>query len=786
MIEHVIPRLWRFTRRTIGVRGLAMMSLLLAAQITLLLSLTRVVRGLDDWQGWLTLTSVFAIWLGWETGRKSINGGSGWGLGILSGVFIHWVHLSEVGQPLYRLINSILYRGRVLMDRSLSGELAQIAYEINWFTYSEALNKVFDPLLQWWGGVMVGEVAYNKVVTLLFWGILLWLLAFWSGWSLRRLENPLLTLLPQGTLLAGSYSYTGQTEFIGLAGFVGVMFLVMGVNGQYFRERGWIKRQLDYAEDLRLDALIAVSMVAVVLTVVAATSSFFSVEQFRTWYRSYFTASRSAENTRGRFGESLGIEFQEPTPEPDARLAGGLPRLHLLGSGPELEREVVMRIEVDDPAAELSPRYYWRSLTYDSYKGLGWETGETTVRQYADGDPIIKPGGQSQRTIRQHVEILAPQNNFIFANGEISTLDWPFSISWRDPLEGGALIDQFAGTVTRDDYQVDSISPLVSASQLRAASPILPDWVRARYLTLPDGIPDRVYDLAYGFGVGRSTNYDMAVAIETYLRTFPYTLDIPAPPADRDVVDYFLFDLQTGYCDYYASAMVVLARASGIPARLVVGYATGTYDVANDRYIVTAADAHSWVEIYFSGFGWVPFEPTGGQPELVRTETLPQLSSSVVVPPSPFKPIWMRVGVQIGWGVAGVLASVMLGIFAWSLFDAWRFNQLPPDEAVAKIFLRLKPAGHRLEVPSQTGDTPYEFAKSFTRRVVDLFPRQKFLSPARAEIKSLTEYYVRAAYAPHPLTKAERSTVLKIWRLLRVRLWWAGFLLRLQWRKIKK
>ncbi|MFO7552136.1 MAG: transglutaminase-like domain-containing protein, partial [Haliea sp.] len=75
-------------------------------------------------------------------------------------------------------------------------------------------------------------------------------------------------------------------------------------------------------------------------------------------------------------------------------------------------------------------------------------------------------------------------------------------------------------------------------------------------------------------------------AIQSYLRKFSYSLDIPQPPEDDDVIDYFLFDLQKGYCDYFASAMVVMARAIGIPARLVIGYTSGNYDYDANYYVI--------------------------------------------------------------------------------------------------------------------------------------------------------------------------------------------------------
>jgi hypothetical protein len=120
--------------------------------------------------------------------------------------------------------------------------------------------------------------------------------------------------------------------------------------------------------------------------------------------------------------------------------------------------------------------------------------------------------------------------------------------------------------------------------------------IRNRY-PLCHSIPPRVMMLAREITAAATTPYDRARAIESYLRAFPYTLDLPAPPPQRDVADYFLFDLQKGYCDYYATAMVVMARAADLPARLGTGYAEGRYDINTARYTITEADAHSWVEV---------------------------------------------------------------------------------------------------------------------------------------------------------------------------------------------
>ena len=101
-------------------------------------------------------------------------------------------------------------------------------------------------------------------------------------------------------------------------------------------------------------------------------------------------------------------------------------------------------------------------------------------------------------------------------------------------------------------------------------------------------------------------------ALERFLQQYPYSLDPTIlPPAGADPVDHFLFELKQGYCDYYASAMVVLARTVGLPARFASGYAVQPADEAG-RQTIYRINAHSWAEIYFAGFGWIEFEPTAG------------------------------------------------------------------------------------------------------------------------------------------------------------------------------
>jgi len=156
--------------------------------------------------------------------------------------------------------------------------------------------------------------------------------------------------------------------------------------------------------------------------------------------------------------------------------------------------------------------------------------------------------------------------------------------------------------------------PCMRVMQLSSIEPY-PAWVTERYLQLPADFPQSIRDLAESLTSGKPTAYDKTIAITKYLReNIVYTTTVPEPPAERDLVEWFLFDLKRGFCNYYASAQVLMLRSVGVPARLSVGYAQGDFDPDTKQYSVLAKDYHAWPEVYFPELGWVAFEPTVSQP----------------------------------------------------------------------------------------------------------------------------------------------------------------------------
>jgi transglutaminase-like putative cysteine protease len=460
-----------------------------------------------------------------------------------------------------------------------------------------------------------------------------------------------------------------------------------------------------------------------------------------------------------------------------------MPRSHLLGGRPELSETIVLHVTTSDPPPPLvadetgaieepAPPYpvrHWRADTYDAYTGQGWINSRLEKRplasnRYLDRNPL--PGAD----LVQQVERLGPLDTRVYAVNSPYRLDVPVQAWWREPDDLAFL------TGEAKVYTALSRPPAPTIAELRARSAIttpLPAQVAERYLALPETVPERVLDLAQQVAGDAPTRYDQARAIEAFLRTYPYSLDLPDPPDDRDLVDHFLFELQEGYCDYYASSMVVMARAVGVPARLASGYAQGSYDHDAQRWVVTEEDGHSWVEVYFDGIGWVEFEPTSGRPVLVRpgggTATTLSIPS---MPPRAFA-WWQR----LPWGLLAIGAVLLLlvGLVVW----IWRPR---PAMDYAKLVqnrqARLLRWGARLGQPLRDGQTAHEYSQALGQTLRQRGQHSRLplsrQAAARApdQVEALAQTFVRAQYSPEPIDPREGHRVLALWPRLRRHLWW--------------
>jgi hypothetical protein len=329
-------------------------------------------------------------------------------------------------------------------------------------------------------------------------------------------------------------------------------------------------------------------------------------------------------------------------------------------------------------------------------------------------------------------------------------------------------------------FAVTSILPTATVEQLREAGEEYPEIIRSQYLALPPTVPTRVHRLAADITADITNPYDKAKAIEAYLRTYPYTLDVPPAPQDGDIADYFLFELLTGYCDYYATSMVVMARSVGLPARMVSGYAPGSYIPSAAEYVVRLADAHSWVEIYFPGIGWVEFEPTASQPITPR----PLEDEQTGATPIPVQTVEDRRGSTIEMVARGlfivsiVLAATVAGGSGLYLLG----KRLAAKPGIQQIYMRVFQHGSKLTSSTRIHETPLMFAERLGESLRSSIQRGMtghLLAPAPEELDYLTKLYIRAVYSSHSPTLEENTQARDTWR----RLYWRLLLARVLRRK---
>jgi transglutaminase-like putative cysteine protease len=636
----------------------------------------------------------------------------------------------------------------------------------------------------WLTGLIHDVQVEDPVVRTLVWSMALWLVAVWAGWQIYRNKQLLSAVLPSTLLLALVLDYTGkQLEILWLH--LTLLLFLYGLTSYANTQNRWRNSKIDYSDSTSIDTLMLVGALTMGLVAVSYLVSTISVKDILEDLREKRTASNETP------AQALGLEPPKNTLRVSGT-SGGLPRSYLIGSGPELSDQLAMTISTADLspmplyAHPIVPRYYWRTFTYQIYTGAGWANPYGPVEDVSSDQMLFEPLSQSHKIVNQQVTFPDETKEFLYWTGTLVRADVPFQAVWNRKADStpqtNPLLDSDlrAAAASVRSYQAVSILLNISAAELRESPGLYPDWVRKQFLALPESVPERVMALARDLTASEPTPYDRALAIQNHLREFPYTLDVPAPPRGRDVADYFLFDLQKGYCDYYATAMVILARAAGLPARLVVGYANGSYDVESAQYIITEEYAHSWVEIYFANIGWVEFEPTASQPVILHKEIDVASTPEQVLQQSrslseQVATLFQRAAARI-WLPAVFLTAIIL---AWIGWDSLRMIRLEPSQVIQLLYKRLRRLARPVSGIVPVSQTAQEYAYVLTALLSALKARprmQNLLSPSYAEIHQLTELYSRSLFASAILTHAEVRNAVKTWSRLRWRLMLANIL----------
>lgn len=437
-----------------------------------------------------------------------------------------------------------------------------------------------------------------------------------------------------------------------------------------------------------------------------------------------------------------------------------LPLMPDLAPAPDLPVDVALTLPVLQ-AAEL----YNRDVDMQADVILAMVPDDSFVSQVAFRDSLE---GGSQRAYRVEEPETGTERDALTAalSRDERSLAW-VQVSRRPPEPPDIVALRSAGKLDPGDvYSITSTLSTATPDQLRAAGIDYPGWVSDRYLQLPEEMPRRIRELADTLTIGLTNPYDKAKAIEDYLHTLGYDQEIPAPPYNADGVEHFLFELERGYSEYFGSAMAVLLREAGVPARMVVGYTPRDYDANNGHWIVREADSHGWAEAYFPGYGWVEFEPTpnwhlpvppdplvaeaslgGGvaaedffDEEEFFEEDLIGTSGDLNIPEEPF--------------ISGTAAAVILGslFVVWAVWYAYR-RTFVKVSAPAAVFERMCWLGAWAGLPHHRNQTPVEY----TARLAEVFP------DAAGDLRILGNAKAIERYSARSVTSRESEQVGRAW-----------------------
>ena len=440
--------------------------------------------------------------------------------------------------------------------------------------------------------------------------------------------------------------------------------------------------------------------------------------------------------------------------------------------------------------AEVKKAHYWRIESKDYYTGKGWIVTESYPKTSINKNNIdlgIFENVTKEENISEKIKVKDI--------GDYPHLAYPLDLRAIKTDQNVQLsLERFSGKLftekNGDEVQLDSYEivydyPLFSIEALKLANGGDNAYIKEFYTQLPDELPGRVKDLAKEITDNKATRYEKAKAIESYFAAngFTYeTKNVAVPDEDQDYVDQFLFESKKGYCDNFSTSMIVLLRSLDIPARWVKGYTQGDFiKVLDDDaklYEVKNSNAHSWVEVYFPGIGWVPFEPTQGfSNSSVFTENTVPVASQADQAEDPqeeqkkkeeekkkeskdnessFSLSDLNIPFK-GIGIFVAVAALVLGLivkFKTKWYPYWivmnyRIRKKKPEEKEMfdSLFLLLENKGMKI----QGGETLREYAMRVDEQL------------GTSEMKKIAEIYERFLYSNFDKKAEEWDVILDLW-----------------------
>ncbi len=741
---------------------------------------------------------ILALLMVWSVVQSIASSNWANGLGILVSVALpglvvgvlfarlHWLNgwLAHLLSAALGIAWSVQQVGPLLVHE-ISQELgAPLAERL--VSWSDRASEILIRIVIWSRIIGAGGRGEDIVLFIVALALIVWALGYITGWLLFRAGRAWWAVVLNAALILINYTFAFPKPSVLFFVFLLASLLLIVYQQIVQQQHVWQSALIDYPEYMpwrfMFAAVLFCAAVVLVTSILPGSASNTQVANVWRVMSSPLTAVR----------ESWETAFSTINAPPGASGGGFTTRAVRAGGGRVLSDAEVMRV--------TSSKYdYWRANAFDQYTGVGWlnnvaerarsaqrvTTAEQARTPIDAGVSLPQVDIHGRSLVTETVILSQPRNDgLVMLGGQLVTPGLPVLIQ-SGFLQGqnGQLVPNFEETANIFSQlplqagQVYTVTALVSTADvqgLREAGTEYPDWVRASYMQLPTTVTDRTRALARQIvaDAGATNPYDQALAIQTYLRRFVYDERRAAPPQDRDWVDYFLFDTQRGYCDDFATSMVVLLRSLDIPARWVQGYAGGTLEKA-DTYIVRESVAHSWPEVYFPGYGWQRFEPTpaayASLPSRPSTasdsNTLPD---SITIPDSRGmrdlseldSPDYNQLQSDLAASNAAlaarqraeaqrrliIISSIIVALLGGvALFWFMMRRELRGLSPAAAAYLRMGRLAGWAGLPQERYATPLEYAAELRRNL----PEQ------RSAIDHIVGAYVSERYRPYEQTRAE-------------------------------
>ena len=467
-----------------------------------------------------------------------------------------------------------------------------------------------------------GQGVTDPILFLSIMAVLIWIMSFTAAFIIIRKGSAWPVLIPLGmTMLVISHfdqDLARNTRF--LMTFIFFTLMIVGRIHLLHSQNKWGQEGVQITSE-NMDDLIHALTILVFVSVVLAWMIPLTPQQVERYSGLWDKITEGWDELRQRFGDILVLEAT-----PDMHFDSAFGEVLNLGLGLPSDEKVVFTVDIT-AAPPVGYRHYWYTRSYDYYKNASWSSApglSQKLRFPEDFSRIYpplawhQPAGYTFTSQAERLSSLFVTGTPTWISRPVETISQNILFENLEPAEDIVGLIAYPEILNGETYQVETLVSTPTASDLRATSLDYPDWLD-RYLQLPVDFSPEIATLAANITNKGDHPYDLTMDITRWLRiNIEYARTIPNLPNEIDPMEWFLFDGKTGFCNYYATAEVLMLRSLGVPARFAVGYAQGEFDSNSKSYTVRQEDSHAWPEVYFIGYGWTAFEPTVSQPALIR------------------------------------------------------------------------------------------------------------------------------------------------------------------------